>query len=281
MRKQPDNRLRPKPSRWRRAGLVAAAGMLSLAGCNSLDSGTTAAGPDPFLGPGIAPPPKLVASTVQPPPGAVITAPAVSTASATPPPGYSAGVLPAAPAPNPTVSVAALAPTSVHPLSDREELRIGSPRNLNGEGWSPTSATTVATTGTKATLTPPETNGAPIRTPAPAVLTQNTSPAPSSQSAPPTQPAPSPSQEPVTTVRGPASVPSADDRPTTIEAAAELLKKKGAVWQLPNQSGETGECLFRCGVANPKTNKIRTYEARSNDQLSAMLLVLDQINRAQ
>jgi hypothetical protein len=278
MRKQPDNRLRPKPSRWRRAGLAAAAGMLWLAGCNSLDSGTTAADPDPFLGPGIAPPPKLVASTVQPPPGATITAPAVSTASTTPPSGYSAGVLPAASAPNPSVSVAALAPTSVHPLSDREELRIGSPRGLNGEGWSPTSATTLATTGSKATLTPPETNNAPIRTPAPTVLTQNTSPASTLQPAPSTPP---PSQELVTTVHGPAQAPNADDPPTTIEAAAELLKKKGAAWQLPNQSGETGECLFRCGIRNPKTNKIRTYEARSNDQLSAMLLVLDQINRAQ
>ena len=273
MRKQPDNRLRPKPSRWRRTGLVAAAGMLTLAGCNSLDSGTTAAAPDPFLGPGIAPPPKLVASTVQPPPGAALTAPTVAT---TPPPAYSAGVLPAASAPNPSVSVAALAPTSVHPLSDREELRIGPPRTLNGEGWTPTSATTVATTGSKATLTPPETNP-PIRTPAPTLLTQNTNPAPAPQPSPP----PLQSQEPVTNVHGPAQVPSAEDPPTTIEAAAELLKKKGAAWQLPNQNGETGECLFRCGIEDQKTNSIRTYEARAKDQLTAMQLVLDQINRGQ
>ena len=117
MRKQPDNRVRRKPSRWRRASILATAGILSLAGCSSLDSGTTAAAPDPFLGPGVAPPPKIAANTVPQPPGV-------------PPAGY-AGVLPAAPAPNPTVSVAALAPTSVHPLGDREDLHMpGSPRDV-------------------------------------------------------------------------------------------------------------------------------------------------------
>ena len=265
MRKQPDNRLRSKPSRWRRAGLVAAAGMLSLAGCNSLDSGTTAAGPDPFLGPGIAPPPKFVASTVQPPPGFVISA---LWSLLTSQPVYPASVLPAASsAPEPSVSVAALAPTSVHPLSDREELRIGSPRNLNGEGWTPTSATTVATTGSKATLTPPETNNAPARTTAPTVLTQNTNPPPNLQSAPATAAGARPRRNPLQTFMVPLRFRMRRIRRLTIEAAHEALEKKGAAWQLPNQNGETGECLFRCGIRNPKTNKIRTYEARAKDRV--------------
>jgi hypothetical protein len=266
MPRQPDNLLRPKPSRWRRAGMLAAAGVLSLAGCNSLDSGTTAAGPDPFLGPGIAPAPKFVASTTPPPGAPPSTTPAV----------YAAGVLPAASAPNPSVSVAALAPTSVHPLSDREDLRIGPPRTLNGEGWTPTSATTVASTPSKATLTPPETNAPPSRTPAPTLLTQNSNPRPA-----PPSPAQPPASEPVQTNQGSAQVPNQDEPPTTIEAATALLRKKGVEWTLPSQNGETGEWLFRCGISNPKTNKIRTYEARAKDQLSAMLLVLDQINRAQ
>src|SRR5262249_37844266 len=120
-----------------------------------------ASAPDPFLGPAVASPPKLASTNVQPPPGL--------------PPRAYAGVLPVEPAPNSAVSMAALAPTSVHPTGDRDDLRIGAPRSSqNGEGWTPTSAT--ASNGVRATLNQPETNAAPTRTPAPAVLTQNTNP---------------------------------------------------------------------------------------------------------
>jgi hypothetical protein len=268
MRMRPENRDWRGPGRWRGAGILAAAGLLSLAGCSTFDSGTTASAPDPFLGPAVAAPPKLASTTVQPPPGS--------------PPNTYAGVLPAAPAPNPAVSVAALAPTSVHPTGDRDDLRIGAPRSgQNGEGWAPTSATAVASNGVKATLNQPETNTAPTRGPAPAVLTQNSNPAPVAQT---TWPAPQPSQPTAAATPGGAQDTTGqttpEEPPATIDAAAALLTKKGAIWQRPSGNGETG-VLFRCGIPNPKTNKIRTYEARAKDQLTAMQAVIEQIDKGQ
>ncbi len=268
MRKRPDNRVWQKPSHWRRASFLAAAGMLSLAGCSTLDSKTTASAPDPFLGPGAAPPPKIASTTVQPPPGV-------------PAPNY-VGVLPAAAAPNPTVSLAALAPVSVHPTDDRADLRIGSPNTLNGQGWTPTGATAVASTASQATLNPPDTTGTPTRTSAPTVLTQNSNPPPTAQPVPwppPPVPQAAPSA-PVQAAQDPPQ-PSILDQPTTIEAATAVLKAKGALWQRPDLNSQTGEWLFRCGIANPKTNTIHTYEGRAKDQLSAMQAALDQINQGQ
>jgi hypothetical protein len=294
MRKQLDNGVWRKPSRWRRAGILATAGLLSLAGCSSIDSGTTASAPDPFLGPGVAPPPKIAANTIQPPPG-------------TPPAAY-AGVLPAAAAPNPTVSVAALAPTSVHPTGDREDLRIGAPRTVNGEGWTPTGATAVAANaGGGATLTPPETPNTPPRTPTTSVVQQNSNPPANPSPAvvqqnsnPPVNPSPAvvqqnsnPSPADVATSQPqqptsqgsvaatPVSIPHPpqDQPPATVEAAAALLTKKGALWQRPDQNSQTGEWLFRCGIENPQTKKITTYEGRAKDQLSAMRAALDQIDQ--
>lgn len=264
MRMRPENRDWRGPGRWRGAGILAAAGLLSLAGCSSLDSGTTASAPDPFLGPAVAAPPKLASTTVQPPPGS--------------PPNTYAAVLPAAPAPNSAVSVAALAPTSVHPTGDRDDLRIGGTRTNNGEGWAPTSGTSVAANGARATLNQPETNVVPARTTAPTVLTQNTNP-PQSATWPP--PAVQPQAPSSTAAQETPSTTSREELPTSIDAAAALLTKKGAIWQRPSGNGETGEVLFRCAIPNTKTNKIRTYEARAKDQLSAMQAVIEQIDKGQ
>jgi hypothetical protein len=270
MRMQPENRDWRWPGRWRGAGILAAAGLLSLAGCSTFDAGTTASAPDPFLGPAVASPPKVAGTNVQPPPGAA--------------PKAFAGVLPAAPAPNSAVSVAALAPTSVHPTGDREDLRMGGSRTMqNGEDWTPTSSTSVASNGVRATLNQPETTATPTRSPAPALLTQNNNPAPTAQSAtwPPPQAAQaatqtSPGASPDTTAHT-----SREEPPATIDAAAALLTKKGAIWQRPSGNGETGEVLFRCGIPNLRTNKVRTYEARARDQLSAMQAVIEQIDNGQ
>ncbi len=265
MRREPDERVRRKPRRWRRMGMVAAAGVLSLAGCSSLDSGSTAQAPDPFLGPTTGPLAKTAVATAQPPPGAIAP-----------------GVLPAAAAPNTNVSVAALAPTSVHPSGDRDDLHIGSPRP-SGQGWSAPETPAVATTGGQATLTPPDSAPPVARAPAPTALAQNTNPNPQPAAQqvswpppPPTQPAnntqPAPTQPP-------AEKPAPDPVPTSVDAASALLAKKGANFQPATQNAQTLDWTFRCVV--PKANKIRTYEGHGRDQLSAMLAVLDEINQAQ
>src|SRR4051794_39661713 len=157
MRRQPKNRDQHKAGRWRRASILAAAGLLSLAGCNTVDSGTTASAPDPFLGPAAAGPPKAVVAAVQPPPGLPLRT--------------NAGVLPVAAAPVSAVNVAALAPNSVHPTGDRDELRmVSSGTTPGGAGWTPSGGAAVASNGARATLNQPETNVTPTRTPAPTVL---------------------------------------------------------------------------------------------------------------
>jgi hypothetical protein len=72
-----------------------------------------------------------------------------------------------------------------------------------------------------------------------------------------------------------------EETPTTTDAAAAILNRKGAEWQRPSANPETGEVLFRCGIPNPKTNKVRIYEARAKDQLSAMQAVIEQIDKGQ
>lgn len=270
MRTQPKSRDRRRPGRWRGAGILATAGLLSLAGCSSMDSGTTAAAPDPFLGPGVAPPPKVAVAAIQPPPGL--------------PARTNAGVLPIAAAPNSAVSVAALAPTSVHPNGERDDLRMPATRtNQSGEWWTPTGGTAVGSNGVRATLNQPETNVTPTRTPAPALLTQASNPAPAPQPAawpPPSPTQPQPQAATAATRETPGSPPS-EELPTTIDAAAALLNRKGAAWQRPSPTGESGEVLFRCGMPNAKTSKVRVYEARAKDQLSAMQAVIEQIDKGQ
>lgn len=267
MRTRPKNRNRHKAGRWRGVGILAAAGLISLAGCNTFDSGSTAAAPDPFLGPAVAGPPKTAVAAVQPPPGL--------------PPKTIAGVLPAAPAPSSAVSVAALAPNSVRPVADRDELRMPAPRSgQGGEGWAPTGGSAVASNGVRATLNQPENSAAPTRSPVPGVLTQNTNPTPATQQIP--WPPPQPQAQTSTPRAQEAPGPAApEEPPTTTDAAAAILSKKGAVWQRPSANGETGEVLFRCGIPNPKTNKVRIYEARAKDQLSAMQAVIEQIDKGQ
>jgi hypothetical protein len=151
--------------------------------------------------------------------------------------------------------------------------------NQSGEGWSPTSGASVASNGVKATLNQPETNVTPARTPAPALLTQNTNPTPTPQPVATQQSQP---QASTNTAAQDSPVRSAPEGPpTTTDAAAAILNKKGAVWQRPSANGETGEVLFRCAIPNPKSNKIRIYEARARDQLSAMQAVIDQIDKGQ
>jgi hypothetical protein len=267
MRREPNERVRRKPRHWRRMGMMAAAGVLSLAGCSSLDSGSTAQAPDPFLGPTTGPLAKTTVATVQPPPGAIAPA----------------GVLPAAAAPNTNVSVAALAPTSVHPMGDREDLHIGSPRSANGQGWAAPGPPAVAAAGGQATLTAPaDASTSPERGPAPVTLAQNTSPTTPTlpvSSQPQQQPAQPASYTPPAQPQQQPQRPLPDPAPTTVDAAGALLAKKGANWQPPTQNAQTGDWTFRCVV--PNANKIRTYEGHGRDQLTAMIAVLDEINQAQ
>jgi hypothetical protein len=272
MRTQPGQGVWRKPRRWRRLGILFSAGTLALAGCSSLESaGTTAAAPDPFLGPYKASPPPSAIASVQPPTGS--------------PARGNIGVLPAAPAPNSSVSVASLAPTSVHPLGDREELRIGSPRPVGGgTGWSAPGTMAIASTGGQAKLTAPEASSAQNRTAPPAVSTETTNPQPIAQPASrqveqpaqpvaQTQPAPAPAPAP--------QRPEPEPRPTTIDAAYAQLNKKGAQWQPATENTETHEWIFRCAVVNSGTNKVSVYEGRDKDQLSAVLSALDDINKSQ
>ncbi len=272
MRTQPDQGVRRKPRRWRRLGILFSAGTLALAGCSTMDSaGSASAPPDPFLGPYKAGPPSSAIASVQPPPGV--------------PAKGNVGVLPAAPSPNSSVSVASLAPNSVHPLGDREDLRIGAPRPVgSGPGWSPTGTSAVASADGQAKLTAPEASSPQNRTPPPEVVAQNTNPQPITQ--PVSRPVEQPVQPVVQTQPAPALAASSQQpdpgpRPTTIDAAFDQLTKRGAQWQPATENAATHEWTFRCAVVNPKTNKVSVYEGRDKDQLGAVLSALDDINKSQ
>jgi hypothetical protein len=283
MRRQADPGVRRKPRGWRRLEILLAAGVLALAGCSSLDSGSTASAPDPFLGPYKAPgAPGAAVAAVKPPPGV--------------PPATGIGVLPAAPAPSTNSSVAALAPTSVRPLGDREDLHMGSPRPVGASGgWAAPGGPAVASAGGQAKLSAPENSASDNRTAPPAVV-QNTpaqpivqpvsrpveQPAPpptNSSSAEPNPPAPQSNAAANPNPASPAPQAEAPPRPTTIEAAYEQLRQKGAQWQPATENTETHEWIFRCAVVNPATNKVSVYEGRDKDQLNAVLSALDDMNR--
>ncbi len=267
MRKRPDKRVRHKPSRWRRASFLAAAGMLSLAGCSSLDSNTTASAPDPFLGPEPRRRPEL-------PPLQLNLSPAHR--------------------PGPMQECLRQLPLrirpSVWPLCAGE--RASDRRPGRSPYW-------LACNSERARLDANGHNGCCIdRGPgnlesarhdwhADPNLGANT-PYPEQQSS-----AGRAEGHLAAAARAGASVHrsrsgnarsaacSVLDHPATIEAATAVLKAKGALWQRTDPNGETGEWLFRCGIANPKTNTIHTYEGRARDQLGAMQAALDQINQGQ
>ena len=93
----------------RRPVLCAGLTVLIMAGCTGIELTPKPEGPDPFLGPVTPTPPKPAAApaaTLQPPPGGVASA----APQTSPPPS---AVIPAAVAPSSTVSLAALASTSV------------------------------------------------------------------------------------------------------------------------------------------------------------------------
>jgi hypothetical protein len=67
---------------------------------------------------------------------------------------------------------------------------------------------------------------------------------------------------------------------TTLEQAQTELAARGVLWQRWDASGDTGEWKFTCSVPNPKNpNLHRTHEARARDQLTAVRVVLEQIDR--
>jgi hypothetical protein len=161
-------------------------------------------------------------------------------------PAAQVAVLPPTPVANPTLSTAALAAATPPPLDSGHDLRIGSPRT-GSDAWAGQSV--AAGTGTGAVLQRPELVAEPVsRTPTTPVATTPTS--------------------------------LGNSNGLTIEQA--MLKARGAVYQQETFVNETGQWEFRCALPNPQNPRIRrTYVGRGPDSLSAIRVVLDQIDKDQ
>lgn len=232
-------------------------------GCSSMQLPQQTHASDPLLGPPSATPAK------QKPAVASLQAPPNSNAPSTPAPTR---VLPAPEAPNSTTSIAALAGSTDRPSSERDELRIGSPKTGNQSGSWGKSGGNVA--NAKAVLQQPETPSPAPTPPAPAILTKGTTREPAAESDIPPPPV-LPSRP---------KVAAADTTPpSTVEAVLARLQEKGMLWKTQDQNTD-GEWRFQCGIPLKNTGstfRVRTYAGRAKDLLSAMQAVLEQVDKDQ
>ncbi len=74
------------------------------------------------------------------------------------------------------------------------------------------------------------------------------------------------------------SPPTSPERPSSYEEWQDALKKRGVTWQ--RQETTDQGVKFTCAIPDPQNpNRQRVYEATANDYLSAIRLVVEQIDR--
>jgi hypothetical protein len=161
-----------------------------------------------------------------------------------PPPTATAGAVPPLPAPALGSSNAALAAGTPRPSDPSRELRIAGP---SSDGWSK--------------------QGQPAPGPAGSVVLGR-----------PEQPATLASGQNALAATAPVSRNSVQI--TTREQGEAAVVARGALWNRLDQDPDTGVWRFRCSMPSPQDPRLhRTYDAKASDPISAIRLVIAQIDQ--